>query len=187
MAGRNIFRNYENDPGETWYRKTGRAIGKAGRAVGNTLAPYKKEIALGVFTVAMGSCMIGGMIYVVSDYSNNKEYHFNGNIDGETVVFSESRDGKTNYLNVTKANGTQMQFTDKNDDLKLEEMSIKICEVTREAKGESPEIKQCNEAVYTLDANNTQAIQIVKDNQAVFDSYLEKILAQYFKPAGLDK
>jgi hypothetical protein len=184
---RNIFRNYDNDPNETWYRKAGRAIGGAGRAVGHFFAPYKQDIILGSAMAAVLSCSIGGTIYLVSDHSNNKEYHFYGRIGSDTVEFRESYSGGTNYLGVTREDGTFILFTDSNDDLKLEKMSIETCHVVKPAQGDLSEVKQCNEAIYSVESGNPLSQQIVKDNQAVFDSYLEKILAQYLGPAGLDK
>jgi hypothetical protein len=146
----------------------------------------KTELSV-IMGLSMACLMTGAMIgpfyamYTMQDYSNNQEYHFNDKIDGESISFTESRDGQTNYLTVYQDLGSYVKFIDLNDNLKLDRVDIKSChrvvpEAIEEGKIGLAGIVDCQESSYRLLSNNPQAQQIVKDNQAVFDSYLNKIL-----------
>jgi hypothetical protein len=158
------------------------ARGPAANNGGQLTASDKASIVLGAILIIPLFYGMGALIYSAGDHRTNKEYTFNNKIDGENVEFSESVNGKTNYLGITKEDGTFILFTDKKDDLKIDEMSIRTCYVTREETAEIAGLTECNETAYSLDSRNPVAQQIVKDNQAVFDSYLEKILDASMAP-----
>jgi hypothetical protein len=119
--------------------------------------------------IVLGVIGFGGLISLAiasqKDNQANFEYRFNGVIDGEQVYFHESWSGSTNYLDVTKADGSSLYFVDKNDDLKID--SVQLKSGTIDSKFES------GGSIYT--SNSAYVQENLDRGQAVFDSYLKKI------------
>ncbi len=134
-----------------------------------------------IATLGLFAAFVYGILYIGGDHRTNKEYSFNGDIEGEHIVFEESFSGKKNYLAVTREDGTKLVFTDYDDDLRLEEVAITTCS--------DPSLGNlgCNKAVYSIESDNPSAKAVVEKNQAVFDSYLEKIMDLYISSAELTK
>ncbi|MFH1455666.1 MAG: hypothetical protein ABIF40_01830 [archaeon] len=88
------------------------------------------------------------------------EYHFKGEIDGEQVHFYEPNNGN-NYLDVTKEDGSLIEYCAIHEDFKLNYIYITIGE---------------NRTKYSTDSNNEAVKPIMEQAQKEFDEYLTKIL-----------
>lgn len=102
---------------------------------------------------------------------NNKSHHFNGMLDGEKVKFWEGGNmGNYNFLEVVRPDGRVIIYRDEqNDDLKIEEVVIKV--EGKESKTYSKRIK--------VDQ------PIVEEAQKQFDEYLKKIF-DYKQKEGME-
>lgn len=94
----------------------------------------------------------------------HKEYHFDGRINEEWVVFWEDSKPFVAYLEITKADGTKIKYTDYGGDLKLD--SIRIT---------PPGGIGGQRIYYYADSENPIVKETINDGQKKFESYLEKI------------
>ena len=108
----------------------------------------------------LGAIVLASAIGVAS-CRNNLEYSFNGKIGEEQVRFYESINGRDNTLDVIKTDGSEINFYDYDDDLKLDWIRIT-------ARG--------NTSTYNASSSNKEVIKIMKEAQEQFDNYLKKIL-----------
>lgn len=96
--------------------------------------------------------------------SNNPEYSFNGKIGEDQVVFSENATFDhccSNYLYVTKADGSIIVYVDIDDDNKLDHVRITIGE---------------NTTKYSSNSSNPVVKDVLQKAQIEFDYYLSKII-----------
>ena len=101
--------------------------------------------------------LAGALALGVSGCLNHDTYHYNGKIGEEQVRFYEEEMGNDNILEVTRADGTFVKYSDINDDLKLDYIDImKDGETTR----------------YRPDVVGQK---VVEEGQSQFDGYLAKI------------
>jgi hypothetical protein len=127
--------------------------------------------AVGTITLIGGIvALVGyGFYLMAKDENANFEYRFHGNIAGEQVYFHESWEGSINYLDVVQQNGTQLYFTDWNNDFKIDSLEIKTA--TTDAK-------------YLSTSDNLKVKKIIENGQERFEAYLDKIIE--LNSAGLD-
>lgn len=90
-----------------------------------------------------------------------EEYHFDGKINGEDVVFWEDDFFLTSHLTIKKIDGTKIKYNDDRKDLKLDSIKITL-----------PDGKITH---YWASSENPIVKEIIKEGQKQFDAYLAKI------------
>jgi len=88
------------------------------------------------------------------------EYHFEGEIDGEQVHFYEDICG-CNYLEVTKEDGSFVEYQAIHEDFQLDYVHITVDE---------------NTTKYNTDSKNAAVAPIMEQAQKEYNEYLAKIL-----------
>ena len=101
--------------------------------------------------------LVGALALGIGGCSTQDTYHYNGKIGEEQVRFYEENLGRYNTLEVSRADGTVVEYSDRNDDLKLDYIDI-----TRD--GETTR--------YEPDVIGQK---VMEEAQLQFDKYLEKI------------